>query len=303
MQRRNAIILAVAVLFGLLAVYLANTYFSGVEEQQQRAAREQLLTPIVVASQDMEFGAPLTEANIRMVNWPQTSIPVGAYRKIEDALKDGRVALGPITIGEAIIASRVSGADGRASISYNLPEGMRAVSIPVSAVTGVSGFIMPGDVVDVLLTRQMAGDGAESDDKMTNVLMENVRVLAIDQLANEKNKTPKVGKTAVVMVDLHGAQKLTLARELGTLSLALRNVENQDTGMTTTVSTRDLGRRLYIPAKPAAAPAQAYLQPPAMIPRPASAGQPIPTRPSGPSMLIVRGTQGTTYDVSRYGGW
>ena len=303
MQRRNMIIVGVALLFGLVAVFLANTYFSGFEEKEARAAKEEQMARIVVATQPLAFGAPLTTDNIKLVNWPQNSVPPGAFREIPAALRDGRVALRPIAVGEPILAERVSGADGRASISYNLPEDMRAVSIPVSAIAGVSGFVTPGDVVDVPLTRQIPGDGADDGDKMTDVIMENVQVLAIDQMANDKATNPKVGKTAVVMVDLFGAQKLVLARETGTLSLALRNIKNQSAGYMRTVSSRDLSRNgLFMRARQTPAP-PAPRQPATQLAVQRAPGMVMPAIPMGPSMVIVRGTQVTSYEVKTNGGW
>lgn len=299
MQRRNLIILAVAVLLGLLAVYLANTYFSGVEKRQERVAQEQKLVRIAVASQPLEFATPLTPDNIKFVNWPENSVPQGSFRTMDAVLRDGRVALRPITVGEPILADRVSGTDGRAALSYNLPEGKRAVAIPVSAVAGVSGFVLPGDVVDVLLTRQIAGEGATQSDKMIDVILENVKVLAIDQMANEKTKDPMVGKTAVVEVDMLGAQKLTLARELGSLTLALRNIEHSLPEWNRTITSRDIGRRLVIPAR-REVPAMAVQAVRPIVPGTMAI---VPARPSGPSMLVVRGTQGTSYEVSRNARW
>lgn len=301
MQRRNLIIIGVALLLGLVAVYLANAYFSGIEEREQRIAEQQKLARIVVASQPLGFGTPLATSNVKVVNWPANSVPQGAFRSMEDALRDGRVALRPILAGEPILAERVSGKDGRASISYELPEGMRAVSIPVSAVSAVSGFVRPGDVVDVLLTRQLPG--SEGDEKLTDVLLPNVRVIAIDQVANEKDTKPKVGKTAVVMVDQTGAQVLTLAREVGSLSLALRNIENEEfdevrfAGARKFVSTRDLNlSRPRVRSQPQPAPA-APVQVAAAGPRP------VPPRVGGPTMTIVRGTQPTNYEVRYNVGW
>lgn len=303
MQRRNLIIVGVAVLLGLLAVFLANSYFSGIERREARLAKEQELARIVVASQDLPFGAPLSTSNVRLANWPANSVPTGAFRSIEDALKDGRVTLRPIVSGEPVLVERVSGKDGRASISYNLPEGMRAVSIPVNAVTSVSGFVRPGDVVDVLLTRDVPGD--DGGGRMTDILLPNVQVLAIDQASGIKNTNPAVGKTAVMLVDKTGAQILTLAREMGTLSLALRNIENQEFDTLrfprnrTFVTTRDINRnRPFFRAKPKVQPAPVQIvnapgaQPPVTMPR-----------YGGPGMTIVRGTQPTRYEVPRYVGW
>lgn len=294
MQRRNLIILGAAVLLGLVAVYLANTWFSGVETRQQRVAHQQNMVRIAVASQPLQFATPLSSSNVRLVNWPEDSVPRGAFRSLDPLLQPGRLALRSIAPGEPILLDRVSGKDGRAALSYDLPEGMRAISIPVSAVSGVSGFVLPGDVVDVLLTRQIPGDGATDSDKMIDVILESVRVLAIDQMANEKSTDPKIGKTAVVMVDMAGAQKLTLARELGSLTLALRNVEHQMASGPTTMTSREIGKRMFIRERPSGPPVQ-------LASAPVSTAPFAPARPLGPTMLVVRGTQGTSYEVNHVG--
>ncbi|MEZ5687554.1 MAG: Flp pilus assembly protein CpaB [Caenibius sp.] len=296
MGGRNLIILAIAIGLGLIAVVLANAYFSGMEKQQARLAEEQQLARIVVATQPLEFGSPLTKENLTLKNWPANSVPVGAFTDLQAALQDGRVALRPIVPGEPVLADKVSGAGGRAVLASNLPEGMRAVSIPISAVSGVSGFARPGDTVDILLTRKIPGDGAGNEDMMSDVVLDNVQLLAIDQSANEKDTGAKVGKTATVQVDLLGAQKLAIATNVGTLSLALRNVENQLPAYGPTVTTRDLGGGgYYIPGRPSG---------PAMASAPSGpvySGPVAPPRPTGPVMAVFRGTEKTDYEVSRLG--
>lgn len=310
MQSRNWIVLGIAVIVGLFAVYLANSYFSGVQETEERKAEELQMARIVVASQDMVFGAPLTNTNTRLVNWPASSVPAGAFTSLQEAA-NGRVALRPITMGEPILASKVSGAGGRATLSANLPKDMRAVAIPVNNIAGVAGFVRPGDVVDVMLTRQIPGEGSQTTDKMTHVVLENVLVLATDQVADEKSTEPAVSRTATLQTDLFGAQKLALAREVGTFTLALRNVENQEVGATETVVLSDLGGagyRIYGRgnntggANAGSGPAQPVINiTPAMLggatqaTRTASA----PSRPRGPTMAIIRGTESESYEVER----
>ncbi|WP_340587343.1 Flp pilus assembly protein CpaB [Erythrobacter alti] len=310
MGGRNLAILAIAVVLGIIAVVLANAWFSGVEERQQQVAEEQQLTRIVVATQPLEFGSPLTTENLRMQNFPAASVPVGSFTSIEQAMNGGRVALRPIVPGEPVLADKVSGADGRAVLSALLPDGMRAISIPIGAVTGVSGFVRPGDIVDIILTRQIPGPGANQEDVMNDVIMEGVPVLAIDQVASDQATAPSVGRTAVVQVDTYGAQKLILADRLGRLTLALRNVENQEPGALTTVTARDLGTTsIYLAGRgnnnnqtpSAASPPPVIIAPPgygAPAPQPAAA----PPRPTGPTMSIIRGTESTEYPVGRQGG-
>ncbi|WP_338243554.1 Flp pilus assembly protein CpaB [Aurantiacibacter hainanensis] len=310
MGGRNLAILAIAVVLGIFAVFMANAWFSGVEEQQERIAEEQQLTRIVVATQPLQFGSPLTPENLRMQNFPAGAVPTGAFMTIEDAMQGGRVALRPIVPGEPVLADKVSGSGGRAVLSALLPDGMRAVSIPVSAVTGVSGFVRPGDIVDIMLTRQIPGEGATANDQMIDVIMEGVPVLAIDQVASDDATDPTVGSTAVVQVDQYGAQKLVLANRLGQLTLALRNVENQEPGALTTVTSRDLGDpSIYLagrasrsppPSQPA--PQIVYAQPSYAPPQQQASQPSAPPRPTGPTMSVIRGTESTEYPVGRLGG-
>ncbi|KLE31238.1 Flp pilus assembly protein CpaB [Aurantiacibacter luteus] len=309
MGGRNLAILAVAIVLGIFAVIIANAWFSGQEEKQQQIAEELNQTRIVVASQPMEFGSALTQENLRLQNFPANSVPAGAFTSIEQAMQGGRVALRPIVPGEPVLADKVSGSGGRAVLSALLENGARAVSIPISPVTGVSGFVRPGDIVDVMLTRQIPGDGAGSADQMVDIIMEGVKVLAIDQVSSEAATEPGTGSTAVVEVDQRGAQVLTLANRVGQLSLALRNVENQVPGQLATVTTRDLGNsRIYLAGRrePATAPAPAQQPiiiqqaPVAAAPQQAAPAQ-APAVRSGRSMEVIRGTDTTDYPVGRLG--
>jgi len=311
-QGRNWILLAVAVVIGLVAVILANAYFSGVEQKQQQLARREQLARIVVATQDLEFGTKLTSQNIRLQNWPASSVPQGAFRSVPEALKNNRVALRPMVPGEPVLASNVSGLDGRATLAALLPEGMRAVSIPVDAVNGVAGFVLPGTMVDVLLTRGIEGEGATSDDLRSDLLLQNVQVLAVDQLANDKEGKPKVSRTATLAVTPYDAQRLSIARKLGTLSLTLRKVESAAMGdgatgpLARTITNRQLGvPRIVIPAKGKqnAAPPDQRAQQAIAAMMPVAPGSPPTHVRAGPNMTVVRGTEPTTYPVGMLGGW
>lgn len=297
MPNRNIIIIGLAVLLGLVAVIVANAFFSGVEQRQEQIAQEQQMARIVVASQEMAFGAPVTATNTRLVNWPAASVPTGAFTSLEDATRN-RVALRAIVVGEPVLASKVSGADGRATISANLPKGQFAFAVPINDAAGVGGFVRPGDVVDVIITRQIPGEGATAADKMTDVVLSAIPVLGIDQVADEKNTNPAIGKTATLQVDTMGAQKLALATQMGVLSLALRNVADQDAGFARTVTGRDItASRLYIPAKGQGGGMAAPQRVAIASGRPASVS--LPPRRSGPSMTVVRGGVATDYEVQR----
>lgn len=299
MQGRNAILLAVAVVVALIAVFLANAYFSGFEKHQERIAEEQKLQRIVVASQDVSFGTPLNPQNLRLANWPSSSVPTGAFTSIEAAARDGRVALRPIVVGEPVLASKVSGADGRATLSANLPIGKLAFSVPVNNVAGAGGFVRPGDVVDVLLTRPIPGAGATPNDKMTDIVLEAVPVLGVDQVSDETQTKPDADlKSATLEVDSYGAQKLALAVQLGAISLAMRNVADQQIGPRTTVIPRHLSATNYVINAKDSGSSAARQRP--IVPGPFRAAVAAPLR-RGPSMVVVRGAQPTEYEVLH--GW
>ena len=301
MQNRNILIVIGALIIAAVAVVIVNSYLTSVEQKAEQRASDEKVTRIVVATQPLGFGDALTPENVRLQTYFASAVPQGAFLTVRDALAENRVALRPIVPGEPILADKVSGAGGRAVLSANLPEGMRAVSIPVSAITGVSGFVRPADTVDVLLTRKIPGEGAQAEDLMSEVILERVKVLAIDQIANEGATEPQVGNTAVLEVDPTQAQKLAIAVKLGTLSLALRNVESQEAVQGRTLTNRDVGNsRLYIRQRQ---PSRSSAMAPVMAPAGGvQAAGPVPALPSGPSMTIYRGVEGEAYPVGRLGG-
>jgi len=315
MNGRNLIIAAIAVALGLIAVVLANAWFSGIEDKQQAALTDNSITRIVVAAQPLEFGAKLTPQNLKMQDWPKASVPAGAFTNLQQVLSDKgkeRFALRPIVPGEPILTDRVS--PGRATLAANLPEGMRAYPMPVDALRGVAGFVLPGSMVDIILTRKIAGEGATDEDLRADVILSNVQVLAVDQLADEKTGKPKVGKTATLAVSLFDAQRLSMAVKMGTLSLALRKVEAPlgtdangtpiPTEFAATVTGRQVGGpRLYVAKRGGgggnAAPAPNFM-PQAAPPRAAQGFVAAP--PSGPTMTVFRGAEPTVYPVGHSGG-
>ncbi len=303
MKSRNLLVLAGALLIGLIAVLIVNGVFSGVEQQQQKIAEQNRMIRIVVASQALAFGTPLSSQNVRLVNWPANSQPDGAFTSLEEATKS-RVALRPIVAGEPVLASKVSGANGRATLSANLPVGQLAFAVPINDITSAGGFIRPGDVVDVLVTRRIPGDGSSEMDKMTDVVLESIPVLGIDQVSDENKTDPAIGKSATLQVDTFGAQKLALAQQLGVLTLALRNVADPTTGARSTVTGRDItasrmsiGSRWQGPTPVRSAPILATARPPLRAPTSAAP----PPAFVGPTMTVVRGTK--TSEESVYHGF
>jgi pilus assembly protein CpaB len=160
--------------------------------------------------------------------------PVGAFSTIADLTSTRRVVLSPIEANEPILVSKITGSGQRATLSAVLQDGMKAVTIRVNDVEGVAGFVLPGERVDVVLTRQQDKTAA------ADVVLQNVRVLAVDQLADERSEKPSVAKAVTLEVEQVSAQKLALAATVGTLSLALRKAGEATAANTRRVTLSDL---------------------------------------------------------------
>ena len=294
LRRQTVIALAVAIFLGLVAVYLANTYLVASQNRASLAGT----TPVAVAIGPLDYGTELTADKIRFADYPNSSLPPGSFHSLNDILPPGqkRVVLADMQPNEPILPAKISAPGQDASIAALLPAGMRATSVWINDVSGVAGFIQPNDSVDVLITRSVAG----RDDQVTDVLMQNVRVLAIGQTAKGADGKPIQGKTATLLVDQIGAQKLALAQQVGTLSLVLRKPGDQTNPVVETVSLNDLRDSLYGGVHyPAQASAGAYAAPP---PKPVvhvarAAVKKAAPKPKGNDIQVYRGTKGDNYTV------
>ncbi len=195
------------------------------------------VTRIVVARTLVPFGTRLGREQLDLVTWPPDSLPPGAFTSIEQILDDkgDRVALRTIDQNEPVLPGKISAPGGRATLSTIVGHDMRALTIRVNDVLGVGGFVLPGDRVDVLLTR--SGDQNEAG---TDVLLQNIRVLGVDQEASDKKDKPVVAHAVTLELSPDDGQKLTLAASVGTLSLALRNNGDGNRAPPRTIRLQDL---------------------------------------------------------------
>ena len=185
---------------------------------------------------------------LKEVAWPEGAIPAGTFGSIAELMSGGkRIVLASIERNEPILRTKVTGPGQKATLSAVIQDGMRAVTIRVNDVEGVGGFILPGDHVDVLLTRQQ-----ERANGMNDVVIQNARVLAVDQLADDAADRPTVVKAVTVEVDTVGAQKIALAASLGNLSLMLRRAGEQVLDSTRRITTSDLSQTEVIQRAPEA---------------------------------------------------
>lgn len=239
--RALATFIAGVVLAGAAVVLVARELSERAQNPVQAAPAPLEVGKIVVAAHDISFGTEITRAQLAQAAWPAGAQPQGAFSSIDDVVsKTGphRVALRPIVRGEPILASKVSGFGGKATMSAVVPDGKRAFAVRVNDVSGVAGFLLPGDRVDLILTRNPESKG--NDDRVSDLILQNLVVRGIDQIADTERHKPQVVRTVTLEVTPEEAQKLALAMQVGQLSLALRNQGSIEQARARTIRINDL---------------------------------------------------------------
>ena len=309
MRRQTLIALGVAVILGLIAVFLANTYLTG--RERQMSSSPEGMVRVAVAALPLGYGTDITPDKVRFVNYPEASLPPGTYKTLDELLPQGqrRVVLRPIQVNQPLLAADLSGSGQNASIAALLPDGMRAATVRINDVSGVAGFVKPNDTVDVLITRQ-AINADNNNGQVTDVLLQNIRVIAMDQAAASDGQ-PVVSRTATLELTPVDAQKVALGQQLGQLSLVLRKPgEEQNIPNVETVSLDDLRYSYYGSQRPPAGAQNGAATPPPAVrqarvtrltrPRPA-APRPAPVVRPPSTVDVTRGTTTSTYEVGGYG--
>ena len=237
---RTIATLAVAAVLGLVAVLMARSYLSSARGPLAPAAPTGTVA-VVVAAKPIERGVDLQPSLLKVVKFPADAAPAGAFGSL-DAFAgpqgQNRLALRSMVTNEPILPTNVSGPGGKLNLSTVVAAGMRAVSMQGGDVVGVGGFVLPGDRVDILVTRS---EGSGPNNQITQVIAEDLLVLGIDQSANQEADKPVVARAVTVQATPEQAQAITLAHSVGTVSLMLRHVAD-DTPLTQTLTTvADLG--------------------------------------------------------------
>ena len=278
MKLRAIVMLSLALILGLASVLLARSWLAGQQPVKAEVAAA-APTRVVVATSGLEFGTRLTRLSLREVAWPTGSVPAGSFAKIDDLVGAGqeRIVLRSIDANEPVLDSKLTAPGERATLSTVLPKDKRAITIRVNDVLGVAGFVLPGDRVDVLLTRTNPGESMSSS--TTNVMLQSIRVLGVDQEANDHKDKPTVAKAVTLEVSPDEAQMLTLGAQVGSLSLALRNHSDETAVASRTITLADLTSG---PAKPAAAKPHSH--------------RPVADQ-GGISVQVMRGIESTTTQV------
>lgn len=235
---------------------------------------------VVVASRDIELGTVLNASMLQVVTWPSGSMPVGAVQ--EPKTLDGRVVKTTVLRGEPILEAKLAPVGTKGGLSAVIGEGKRAITVRVNEVVGVAGFALPGNYVDVMVNTQ-----DEKEKPISKIILEKILVLAVAQEVSRDETKPKVVNAVTLEVGPEQAEKLDLARSVGTLSLVLRNQIDKDGTQTTGMRKSDLlglDEPAYVPPVAAPKPRPVYRS----APRPA---QPAKKAADRETVEVIRGVQ------------
>jgi len=243
-------LLLVAIVLGLSAAVYANAWIG---QRSNISANK-----VVVAAVDIPAGGKITPEMLTALDWPSGALPAGSVTD-PAKLKDRVVKL-DVVRGEAIIEGKLAPVGTKGGLSAVIAEGKRAMTVRVNDVVGVAGFALPGNYVDILVHTQQDGKGKDDKAKpISKTVLEHVLVLAVAQEAGRDDTKPKVVSAVTLELSLADAEKLDLARSIGTLSLALRNQTDPEKVSTDGITKGDLFGEAKV--FKAAAPARAARKP------------------------------------------
>jgi len=275
MRTSSIVALVIAILMGGVAAFLARNWL--ISRTQPVATT----TTIIAAATQLPFGTPLTEDAVVEIPWAAKAVPEGSFTSKQALFKDGRrITLATIQQHEPILSSKLTGPGQRASLSTLLDSDKRAITIRVDDVRGVAGFILPNDRVDVVLIRNSSDS---SGHRQSDLLLQDIKVIAIDQIAAEQKDRAIVAKAVTLEVTPFQAQKISLATNVGNLSLILRKAGDANVVTDRRVTEADLSEGEARPVPQAPAKAQ-----------PA----PLPVY-SGATVNIIRNLKSQEYKVER----
>jgi pilus assembly protein CpaB len=275
--------LVLSVVIGLVATIAASGWLA----QQGRAASNK----VVVAAVDIELGSRLNPQLLKTIDWPSGGLPAGAIADPQ-ALQD-RVVKTSIFRGEPVLEAKLAPLGSTGGLSAVIPAGKRAITVRVNDVVGVAGFALPGNYVDIVVSTQIEGEGT-AERQISKIVLEHILVLAVAQEAGRDETKPKVVNAVTLEVTPDQAERLDLARSVGTLSLVLRNQMDKEGTETAGVMKRQLLTGDFLkpaePTKPAKSRAAVHHRKPA-----AATQAPSPTLPTSKFTIeIIKGVQKAT---------
>lgn len=224
----------------VVALVIAFLLSSFVYKQFQKASVTQPTStqPLVVAAVPLPLGTRLDASNTRIIQWPSNQQVAGMFSKKEDVLN--RAIITPLAENEPVLEGKLAPKESGAGLSATIPEGMRGVSVAVNEIVGVAGFVIPGTMVDVLVTGHPVGSGGANGD-ITRTVLENVRVLAAGQkVEQDREGKPQTVAVITLLVSPDDASKLVMASNDGRIQLALRNTVDTKKNDPPTIQQADL---------------------------------------------------------------
>jgi pilus assembly protein CpaB len=228
-------------LIGLvIALVIAFLLSSFVYKQFQKASVVQPTTTqsLVVAALPLPLGTRLDASNTRIIQWPGNQQVAGMFARVEDVTN--RAIITPLVENEPVLEGKLAPKESGAGLSATIPEGMRALSVSVNEVIGVAGFVIPGTMVDVLVTGRAMGPNSLAGD-LTRTILENVRVLAAGQkVQQDREGKPQTVAVITLLVSPDDATKLTMAANDGKIQLALRNTVDSKKNDPATIQQAEL---------------------------------------------------------------
>jgi pilus assembly protein CpaB len=240
---RAILMIVVSVGIGIGAVVLASRWIS----QQTTVASDK----VVVAAQDIDLGSPLTPQMLKIAEWPKGSVPAGAVDNFK-AL-DTRVLKTSVLRGEPILESKLAPLGATGGLSAVIAKGNRAMTVRVNDVVGVAGFALPGNYVDIVVNTEDESVKADNVNKsISKIVLEHMLVLAVAQEQGRDDTKPKVVNAVTLEVTPEQAEKLDLARSVGSLSLVLRNQIDTSLVVTNGSTKKNLLNRVELPILPTA---------------------------------------------------
>jgi pilus assembly protein CpaB len=247
--------------------------------------------PVVTAAQPIPYGAKLDAHFLKVIFMPTGAAPVGAFSSVGQILGGPNgppTALAPMTVQEPILPADISGPGERLTLAALIADGHRAYTIAVTEVTGDGGHVLPGDRVDVVLTRELPQVAGPTGRRfVSGIIIQNLKVLGMDQNANPSSTAPSVSHTATLEVGVVDALKLATAAQVGTLSLALRKPGATEIVDVKALLTAELGLEGPTPALASTHRSGATHNPSARA-----------AAPAGPNVIIVQGDAKTSVPVS-----
>lgn len=231
MNPRSILLILLAVGFAGGTVFVANKWLSSMRaaytQKQPEPVKKEAKVQVLVAKEDLPAGTLIQEKHFAWQPWPDASLPksyvvkkVGEAGQAQIAAYFGAVVRKGIPLGSPVLQGAVVKPGERGFLAAVLHPGMRAVSVPVNATTGAAGFIFPGDRIDLLLTHTISID--EEARRVSETVLTNVRVLAVDQSSNDQKGKAKVAKSVTLEVTPKQVEVVNVVRTLGNLSLSLR---------------------------------------------------------------------------------